>query len=129
MISEAMKISLGANLGACCMLLLLPALIRTGSGRGLSTANGSAGFVTELPKPTARSVSAQPVAAPPSKRAIGCPVENFAPVLLRDMQRPLADNEVWVVQTVLLNPTEGSLTHPGGWAAPAKLMTGSADWR
>jgi hypothetical protein len=124
-----MKTTLGANLGAFCMLLLLPALIRAGSGRGLSTANNSAGFVTGLHKPTARSVSAQPVASPPSKRTIGCPVENFAPVLLRDMQKPLADNEVWVVQTVLLNPTEGSLTDPGGWAAPASLMTGSVDWK
>jgi hypothetical protein len=123
-----MKTTIGTNFGACCMLLLLSALIRTGSAHGFPTANGSAGFVTDFPKPTARSVSAQPVATTPSKRAIGGPVENFAPVLLRDMQRPLADNEVWVVQTVLLNPTEGSLTNPGAWAAPARLMTGDADW-
>jgi len=57
------------------------------------------------------------------------PTQDFAPVLLRDMQRPLADNEVWIVQTVLLNATEGTLMDPGNWAAPAKLLRGNAHWK
>jgi hypothetical protein len=60
---------------------------------------------------------------------IGRAGERFAPVLLRDMQRPLRDNEVWIVQALLLNPAEGSLAHPGRWAAPAKLLRGDAHWK
>jgi hypothetical protein len=45
------------------------------------------------------------------------------------MQEPLGDNQVWMVQTVLLNPAEGNLADPGGWAAPAKLLEGNEHWK
>jgi hypothetical protein len=85
--------------------------------------------VTEPPQPTPQSVSAQSMSAPPVRGTVGRAGESFAPVLLRDMQRPLPDNQVWIVQALLLNPAEGSLAHPGRWAAPAKLLSGNAHWK
>lgn len=55
--------------------------------------------------------------------------ERSAPVFLRELQRPLPDNEIWVIQLLLLNPGAGSLADPGRWAAPAKLLKGNAHWR
>lgn len=84
---------------------------------------------TEPPGPTSPPAPLPSASSPNSGTPLGCSGGVFAPVLLRHMQEPLRDNEVWVVQTVLLNPAEGNLADPGGWAAPAKLLAGNAHWK
>jgi hypothetical protein len=133
----AMKTSLAAGVGGCCIILALSALIPTEQLSALPPRNGfqlsplaqGGRIVTESPQPTSQSGSAQSFSAPPARMTNGRTGESFAPVLLRDMQRPLRDNEVWIVQALLLNPAEGSLAHPGKWAAPAKLLSGNAHWK
>jgi len=60
--------------------------------------------------------SLQPPLALPAK-------DGFAPVRIEQLRQPLPSNQVWLVKTVLLNPEKGTLTDPGGWAAPAKLLS------
>jgi hypothetical protein len=132
-----MKTSLAASVSGCCIILALSGLIPTeqlsalppGNGFQLSSLAQGGGIVTGSPQPTSQSVPALSLSAPPVRMTNGRAGECFAPVLLQDMQRPLRDNEVWIVQALLLNPTEGSLAHPGKWAAPAKLLSGNAHWK
>jgi hypothetical protein len=133
----AMKTSLAASVGGCCIILALSALIPAeqlsalppGNGFQLSPLAQGRRIVTESPQPTSQSGSAQSFSAPPVRMTNGRTGDCFAPVLLQDMQRPLRDNEVWIVQALLLNPAEGSLAYPGKWAAPAKLLSGNAHWK
>jgi hypothetical protein len=133
----AMKTSLAASVSGCCIILALSALIPTEQLSALPPRNGfelsplaqGGGNVSQSPQPTPQSGSAQSFSAPPVQMTNGRAGECFGPVLLQDMQRPLRDNEVWIVQALLLNPTEGSLAHPGKWAAPAKLLSGNAHWK
>jgi hypothetical protein len=82
------------------------------------------GFVSGSPRTTQPSVSVQSKSTPRVGLTGGCGDEPFKPVLLRDMQRPLPDNEVWIAQALLLNASEGTLARPGRWAAPATLLHG-----
>jgi len=70
-----------------------------------------------------------PVSALPAQAVTGPHSGGFAPVPIRDLCRPLPDNEVWVVKGLLLNPLRGSLSDPGAWAAPAKLRRGNVHWK
>ena len=53
----------------------------------------------------------------------------FRPVPLVQLRQPLPDNEAWLVRTVLLNPEQGTLAEPGGWAAPARKWTAREHWK
>ena len=86
-------------------------------------------IVAGPPPPSSPPPSAPSLSRPPAQAAPGCPGAPFAPVLLRDMRRPLPDNQVWIVQTLLLNPAEGTLAEPGGWAAPARLFESNTHWK
>jgi hypothetical protein len=133
----AMKTNLVVGVGGCCIILAMSAAIPTDQVCALPVGNAfqfkplteERGFVSESPEPTQHSVSVQSIFAPRAGTSTGCVDQPLKPVFLRDMQRPLSDNEVWIAQALLLNATEGTLAHPGRWAAPAKLLHGDQHWK
>jgi hypothetical protein len=133
----AMKTNLVVGVGGCCIILAISAAIPPDQVRALPVGNAfqfkplteARGFVSESSQPTQQSVSVRSIFAPRAGTSTGWVDEPFKPVLLRDMQRPLSDNEVWIAQALLLNATEGTLACPGRWAAPAKLLRSDEHWK
>lgn len=126
-------------IGIGCSVL---ALLATPPHSKPPTADNSANSPTAPTRvtPPASPAPPPPVASPPVTRFLPTPVppqsadsaaatRGFAPVRLTDLQRPLPNNEVWIVKTVLLNPAAGSLQNPGEWAAPAQVMRGHTEWK
>jgi hypothetical protein len=127
-----MKTNVVLGVGGCCIILAMSAFIQPEPVRALPTGNlfqprlltEERGFVSGSPGTTQPSVSVQFNSTPHVGPTGSCGDEPFKPVLLRDMQRPLPDNEVWIAQALLLNASEGNLARPGRWAAPATLLHG-----
>ena len=73
---------------------------------------------------TPRSGLVSPPATPPAPA-----VDEFRPVPLVQLRQSLPPNEAWLVRTVLLNPEQGTLAEPGGWAAPARKFRDERHWK
>jgi len=131
-----MKTNVLLGVGGCCIILAMTAFIQPESVGALPTGDRfqstqlteQRNFVSGSPRETP-SVSPQSNSTARVGLTGGCCGEPFKPVLIRDMQRPLPDNEVWIAQALLLNATEGTLAHAGRWAAPAKLLHGNEHWK
>ena len=128
----AKKMKVVMAVGGCCIILAMSAFIQPEPVRALPTGNlfqsrlltQQRGFVSGSPRTTQPTISAQSISTPRFGLTGGCCGEPFKPVLIRDMQRPLPDNEIWIAQALLLNATEGTLARPGRWAVPATLLHG-----
>lgn len=132
------KKTLGAGISGCCLLAVVCAQAPGERRCAIPLTCGVRVHAVvcrdppSLPRLLPVAMPPRPVApesASPAQAATGPHSGGFAPVPIRDLCRPLPDNEVWVIKGLLLNPLRGSLSDPGAWAAPAKLRRGNVHWK